>query len=118
MKVSSGTAERSTWKMKKAKAPHSLSRYHSKSSSVPCSTCSEHHFQITPTKRTDTTFRDDNIRRLWCNGRMNLRCGHCRLQWRLLLFDGREGLIIRMPLSVSLARRQHACLAATMLPPL
>ena len=24
--------------------------------------CSEHHFQIAPTKRTDTTFRDDNIR--------------------------------------------------------
>ena len=34
--------------------------------------CSEHHFQITPTKRTDTTFRDNNIRWLWGDGGMNL----------------------------------------------
>src|SRR5207244_5160345 len=66
--------------------------------------CSEHHFQVASTKRTDTTFRDDNIRRLWGNGRMNLRCGHCRLQWRLLLFDGREGLIIRANFGVALTK--------------
>src|SRR2546421_11681546 len=69
--------------------------------------CSEHHFQITPTKRTDTTFRDDNIRWLWGNGRMNLRCSHCRLQWRLLLFDGREGLIIRTNFGVALTKGHH-----------
>src|SRR5579864_3341279 len=63
--------------------------------------CSEHHLQITPTKRTDTTFRDDNIRWLWGNGRMNLRRGHRRLQWRLLLFDGRKGLILRTNFGVA-----------------
>src|SRR5579859_4549804 len=100
MKLSSGTAEKSPWKAKKAKAQHSLSRYHSKSSSIssvaeccrllknPCVIAQEHRPVLS------SRSRHANMSHLFLDGRLT----HAHIQLEQLptdAFGSPEPVVLR-----------------------